>query len=89
MLANYKKKFNILLAIGLPLAIVGTFVFPSLQSIPSILTALTVLTGHFFFFLACRALAIAKGYKGIIGLFFALFFIVGLFGLLLLKDKTK
>ena len=85
---KYQKSVNVLIGSGVPLFILGKFILPNFQAVPSMLVPTIGLLGFFLLF-GCRALAKAKGYSGVIGLLAGLFSVLGLLILFLMKDKNK
>ena len=87
MLAEYKSKTNIGIAIGLILEIVGNVVRMQMPNL-AMVGAIIALVGAVFFIWGCMNYAVGKGYSQFLGLL-GLFSCIGLIVLVLLPDKNK
>ena len=87
MLAEYKSKTNIGIAIGLILEIVGNVIRMQMPNL-ALVGAIIALVGAVFFIWGCMNYAVGKGYSQFLGLL-GLFSCIGLIVLVLLPDKNK
>ena len=87
MLAEYKSKTNIGIAIGLILEIVGNVVRMQMPNL-ALVGAIIALVGAVFFIWGCMNYAVGKGYSKFLGLL-GLLSCIGLVVLVLLPDKNK
>jgi len=87
MLAEYKSKTNIGIAIGLILEIVGNVVRMQMPNL-AMVGAIIALVGAVFFIWGCMNYAVGKGYSKFLGLL-GLLSCIGLVVLVLLPDKNK
>ena len=87
MLAEYKSKTNIGIAIGLILEIVGNVIRMQMPNL-AMVGAIIALVGAVFFIWGCMNYAVGKGYSQFLGLL-GLFSCIGLLILVLLPDKNK
>jgi len=87
MLAEYKSKTNIGIAIGLILEIVGNVIRMQMPNL-ALVGAIIALVGAVFFIWGCMNYAVGKGYSKFLGLL-GLLSCIGLIVLVLLPDKNK
>ena len=87
MLAEYKSKTNIGIAIGLILEIVGNVIRMQMPNL-ALVGAIIALVGAVFFIWGCMNYAVGKGYSQFLGLL-GLLSCIGLIVLVLLPDKNK
>jgi len=87
MLAEYKTKTNIGVAVGLVLEIVGRVVIMEMPDL-ALVGAIITLIGVVFFIWGCMNYAAGKGYSKLLGLL-GLLSCIGLIVLVLLPDKNK
>ena len=87
MLAEYKSKTNIGIAIGLILEIVGNVIRMQMPNL-ALVGAIIALVGAVFFIWGCMNYAVGKGYSKFLGLL-GLLSCIGLVVLVLLPDKNK
>jgi hypothetical protein len=87
MLAEYKSKTNIGIAIGLILEIVGNVIRMQMPNL-AMVGAIIALVGAVFFIWGCMNYAVGKGYSKFLGLL-GLLSCIGLIVLVLLPDKNK
>jgi len=87
MLAEYKSKTNIGIAIGLILEIVGNVIRMQMPNL-ALVGAIIALVGAVFFIWGCMNYAVGKGYSQFLGLL-GLFSCIVLIVLVLLPDKNK
>ena len=87
MLAEYKSKTNIGIAIGLILEIVGNVIRMQMPNL-ALIGAIIALVGAVFFIWGCMNYAVGKGYSKFLGLL-GLLSCIGLVVLVLLPDKNK
>jgi hypothetical protein len=87
MLAEYKTKTNIGVAIGLILEIAGRVMMMEMPNL-ALVGAIITLVGVVFFIWGCMSYAAGKGYSKLLGLL-GLLSCIGLIVLVLLPDKNK
>jgi len=87
MLAEYKSKTNIGIAIGLILEIVGNVIRMQMPNL-ALVGAIIALVGAVCFIWGCMNYAVGKGYSQFLGLL-GLLSCIGLIVLVLLPDKNK
>jgi hypothetical protein len=88
MIAEYQKKTNIGVAIGLIVSIAGRLLMKSEEPSLVLLGALAAIAGTVVFIWGCWHYALGKGYHGAWGLL-GLFSFVGLIVLVLFPDRHK
>jgi hypothetical protein len=87
MLAEYKTKTNIGVAVGLLLEIAGRVLAMQVPNL-ALVGAIITLVGVVFFIWGCMNYAAGKGYSKLLGLL-GLLSCIGLIVLVLLPDKNK
>jgi hypothetical protein len=87
MLAEYKSKTNIGIAIGIILEIIGNVIRMQMPNL-AMVGAIIALVGAVFFIWGCMNYAVGKGYSKFLGLL-GLLSCIGLIVLVLLPDKNK